>query len=815
MKRAIYLLPLLLAASCGKPVENIPDRKPEETTQTKVELRMPSASDGLEFGFTESSRMVVNGMRSSKVELGENPARASFTFDGKVVAPYSAIYPVGVYSSMESVTVPARQKYISGKADDKSVIMLGYDTSEGAVELRHAMSFVRLTVNAGSLSSDNIYEITVSGASGEQLSGDFNVDCKNAALTPTGKSTTVILRDTGDGIPMGTPVLIALPARRPMRLVFDVADVNGVRRSFKSENSVSLSAGKIHEISFGFDREEGGSVLHLTPFNMLNAGGSAVGDHASKESRSFLVQMKSSVTEYNDNPNAAKPQTYSRIKKLPNGTYMLMWQRGDEGRSDNNGLDTYYAIGSDIFSWDCKGYLFGHRDVPGCKGGTVTRFYSCPELLVLRGGDVLAVSSFWVPSTYSNQSYRGDHGIAVKRSQDNGRTWSEESVVYSGQCWEPFLMELADGQIHCYFTEARPWISGSHSGTSLVFSRDGGKTWEPGLGEDPYRVMRKQWYHASASMYKFTDQMPVGVDLCGSGRLAFAMEDVDSQTSTSADHSVAVVYSPGAPDWKYLKDDEVGPSTRRDKLGKQACAPYLVQFPSGETVLSYSRENGLWPYCYRMGDADASNFGSEKVAMTQGGNWTGTTVDGSHCLLIASPYSKAIHISRYALNHDIKVTSRTVKVDGDNSEWEATDDALYFCKDASMDATMRVSSDENNLYILLEVSNIKISSSDYMSVFAGPYSSSGSFAKGTLRVKVGPRGLVSASVRNGSSWETSKTSVGAACDYQGTLADDGDIDKGWLAEISISLSALDLSKGAVCVGASFSDNPEEGVLCTL
>ena len=250
----------------------------------------------------------------------------------------------------------------------------------------------------------------------------------------------------------------------------------------------------------------------------------------------------------------------------------------------------------------------------------------------------------------------------------------------------------------------------------------------------------------------------------------------------------------------------MGPSTRSDKLGRDACAPYLVQFPSGETILSYSRENGTWPYCYKMGDANAQNFGSEKIVMSVGGNWSGTTVDGTHCMLVASAYLKSIHLCRFALNHDIKSTSRTVKVDADNSEWERTDDALYYCKDASSDATMRISSDAENLYILLEVSNIKMSSSDYMTVFLGPKSSSGTFGNASLKIKVGPRGLIGTSP---------STMVSAACDYEGTLTDNSDIDKGWLAEISVPLSALNVSGGQITVSASFDDNPSNGVLCTL
>ena len=62
-------------------------------------------------------------------------------------APYSAIYPMGVYSSMDNVTVPARQKYQAGKADEKSVVMLGYSATEKKIKLQHVMAFLKLTVN--------------------------------------------------------------------------------------------------------------------------------------------------------------------------------------------------------------------------------------------------------------------------------------------------------------------------------------------------------------------------------------------------------------------------------------------------------------------------------------------------------------------------------------------------------------------------------------------------------------------------------------------------------------------------------------------
>ena len=141
-----------------------------------------------------------------------------------------------------------------------------------------------------------------------------------------------------------------------------------------------------------------------------------------------------------------------------------------------------------------------------------------------------------------------------------------------------------------------------------------------------------------------------------------------------------------------------------------------------------------------------------------------------------------------------------MKADGDNSEWQNTDDALYFCKDASTDATLRCAVDDENLYILLEVSNIRLSSSDYMTVAVGSSSSSSA----SLKVKVGP--VI---------FSSSDKSVTAVSSYGGTLTDDSDIDTGWLAEIAIPLASLNTSSGNVSVSASFDENPKDSVLCSL
>lgn len=80
--------------------------------------------------------------------------------------------------------------------------------------------------------------------------------------------------------------------------------------------------------------------------------------------------------------------------------------------------------------------------------------------------------------------YRKDAGIELRRSTDNGVTWSEPVKIYQGVNWEPFLLELPTGELHCYFTDSsRTGLEGhdTDTGTAMVVSADGGKTWSPDL----------------------------------------------------------------------------------------------------------------------------------------------------------------------------------------------------------------------------------------------------------------------------------------------------------------------------------------------
>ena len=95
------------------------------------------------------------------------------------------------------------------------------------------------------------------------------------------------------------------------------------------------------------------------------------------------------------------------------------------------------------------------------------------------------------PKAEGDDRYRSSvfpYTIAIKTSDDNGKTWSAMKHVYKSQvwdedvlsgCWEPFVLELPDGTVQIYFADETPYKKkGSNwQNISVIESKDGGQTW--------------------------------------------------------------------------------------------------------------------------------------------------------------------------------------------------------------------------------------------------------------------------------------------------------------------------------------------------
>ena len=788
--------------------------------------------------WTGTEKVSVNGQQSKSIDVdAKNPKRAVFTF-GVVTPPYASVYPASACKTVSGVTgtidLPSEQKYVSGTFDPDAALMVGYSEQEGILEFHHAVAYILVNVVT---SEPRLFKsISVAGNASERMSGEFTVDFKTLQVSSNqndGSTTTV--SDGQSGLASGEAIMIAIPARTYEKgISMTLRSENGMTRTLKSVAKFPANAGSVYLTKVNWETgsvsidglpdmpvvpmdkwfEEGvistavRKTLSLTPFMELNQSLGEMNSHADGYERSSLKMMYNTLRTQGKEEDYRYPH-YARIRKMSDGSYIQIWQTPsdeDVNKGSKNGKDVYYSLSKDFKTWSTPTELFKSKYVYYDILNRDTRHYSNGNGIVLSNGDFLAVASFRAPEIYNNESYKSYQGIVIKRSTDCGKSWSAEQIIYNGPCWEPHLMEVEEGVIHCYFAESRPWISGSHSGTSLVISQDGGSSWSPSVGSEPYRVMRKKWYSEKDNTYFYTDQMAVGIKLNGTSQLAFAVECVDSRnTSNQESLSTSVVYSPTNGQWDYLEGDEVASCDRIDKLGDGG-APYLVQFHSGETVLTYSSSD--YKMYYKIGNEHAADFSSQsRLVLPYKGSWGGLEMESTHTLL-ASRYSSdndvpALSRARFALNHNITASSGVHVADADNSDWKNTDEALYVGSISANWATLRCSQDSDKVHFLIEVSDEVISSKDYVTLTLAYETGDNKISYGARRIKIHPKGQVYTE-KYTNNWEPSEMGAVVAIAYDGEIDADGG-DKGYIVEMEISRSSLPISNGCMLVDFAMTD----------
>lgn len=228
-----------------------------------------------------------------------------------------------------------------------------------------------------------------------------------------------------------------------------------------------------------------------------------------------------------------------------------------------------------------------------------------PEIAVLSNGTILAA--------YNERPARGTgehYGIRVMTSHDQAVTWSEARLVFQAGtengtgCWEPALLQLPGGEIHLYFANEFPFPDSNEQEISLLRSSDLGETWTT----EPERVSFRE---------RRRDGMPVPLLLAGERGIAVAIED----NGLSGAFKPVIVHSNVDDAWK--SGVVTGESERRWPAletplapAVYAGAPYLRQFPTGETVLSFQSGEGRMRgntldfsrMAVYIGDGEARNF---------------------------------------------------------------------------------------------------------------------------------------------------------------------------------------------------------------
>lgn len=219
--------------------------------------------------WTAGDKINVNGESSSEAAVKEGSKQASFAFGKEMSAPYSAVYPASAYKAEGVITIPSTQSYVAESFDPASSVMCSYSGGEATLHFHHLMAYLKLSFNTES-DKDNIKSISVKSAGNEAMSGDFNVDFENSALTPVSEKAAVVMECGEEGVAPGTPVIVAIPAQNyASGLQITTTDINGDKTVHKLKSALNAVAGTVYNMSITFELYPGSRLKPIKVGNLL------------------------------------------------------------------------------------------------------------------------------------------------------------------------------------------------------------------------------------------------------------------------------------------------------------------------------------------------------------------------------------------------------------------------------------------------------------------------------------------------------------------------------------------------------------------
>ncbi|MBQ8837254.1 MAG: exo-alpha-sialidase [Clostridia bacterium] len=533
------------------------------------------------------------------------------------------------------------------------------------------------------------------------------------------------------------------------------------------------------------------------------------GDHAEDDYRTASLEINyrenvvltSGVTGYTRYDSAF----YPRIRKVNDSLYVLTWMYSQYGQH------LYYATSSDGINWNAPEVLWNSADHKftyeyGSLEGTSERYHAMnADLCVLDDGSVLCVYAVRAPKGY--REYPELCGLYMMRGTvdaNNNLTWSDETRIYTGQVWEPSVLQLANGTIHVYYTQVAPDImeygydeEHRSTETGLIISTDNGNTWSPDIqpGDTGYYralTVYREYVGDKLDAYSGTErphyngQMPVATQLYnGKLMLVVEMKQLDGK------FRISYGVSEKANEWKDLAKNEESAYTNLTITPNSS--PYIDRFESGEVYITHNYSGKL---VGRLGAPDGSEVSSTTFENAPGsaGMWGSCAVVGSHRVVtamhdaITSGSIYGINLYYSYLNHRVNAPKTTITLDGYTNDWTGNNDALFVGSASQAQVTMRTAHDDNNVYFLLSRLDYYLTSGDTVTVCVAAGDSS------DYRVTVDLSGNVTVEYYSNGMKKSSSTLENAAkVVLFGTIDDNSDKDEGAVIELSIPKTAVGLT----------------------
>ncbi|MDR1370900.1 MAG: leucine-rich repeat protein [Dysgonamonadaceae bacterium] len=566
--------------------------------------------------------------------------------------------------------------------------------------------------------------------------------------------------------------------------------------------------------------------VHVTSIGNLNTDAPVINSH---ENDTGAKLLELNYREYHEvlissSFNSGNPtkSTYTRIKKLPNGKYIMFWHINDVGSN------ILYSTSPNLKDWEVPKEVFTPIQnimvtVQGQQKAD-RRTYNTADALVLQNGDLMVVASFRANTNL--YSTNDGNGIAMRISKDNGQTWGEVKDIFRGMNWEPQILQLPSGEIQVYFTHSSTnnqmqfdkGIVGNalvrSSGTAIIRSFDNGETWESHLPENEFygQVIAQRFTKTEKDVNRYTHQMPCAVLLNNTNTIALVTEDDPQNT---AQYQISISYS--TDNWAHYMNPnsvfgevEEGPADKQLGIWGNGAAPYLKQFPSGETVVSYNTSK----YTVRLGDAQARAFTQPYEPFRHGGYWGALEPDGSHTMIGTvttaqiSNNNRHILIGKMQLNHTIFPTNITPTIDGNNDDWANNTDAFFVGSDSQAQAAVRMAYDDDNLYLLVERLDDDLLPSDVLDIYL--HAGTGALNSSSLRLKIGTEGVQQIARYSEEKWmNVEAPEIQSQSLVLGTVSNSNDSDEGYIAEVAIPRSVIQ-ANGSIVKIAFVLFNQDDG-----
>lgn len=792
MKRSLLISLFALAVvSCTE--------ETRETVQEPVadlcEMELKALPEGIETRTMLQGKSVVwsssdeislfDGSGNRKFSVQTINADGSAVFKGEAApgaAVYYATYPYDAAHYLTGDGTSLRTGFYSAQtASAPDSFDNGFNTAVAVVRGGN-LSFYNLGgLIRFTLTGNNVMKATLTAHDGGTVGGvyfvSFTPEGAIASSTLASSRETMTLRpSSGETFSAGNYYFCVSARTYSGGIQLALETIEGETISVGTNADVVVERSKITSIGTvdtAPDRYK--RVLQFTPIDQMNTAES-VNSHAGYTSFSSLLPIAGTeVSIGNDIALDNTQPQYPRFLRTEGGKCLMFYH--PSGGSVSASGNASHLLGSDnLLNWSYSGNPFSTYKITDCAEESNTRGYAGAHPLRLPDGRILAVASTRAIHNYRDRN--SDNGLSIRISADEGETWGEEQIVYVGTNWEPMPVLLPDGRIQIYYTDSQkmdseifgPGKTVVTTGVSYIESSDGGNTWQYGTISGHARAFAQVRY-TSGTETVLTDQMPAVIPLNGSSALAAAAESFIGGASYTS--YISLVYSGADGSWGTPDSNGVLPSDRNNNAFTGS-APYLVQFPSGETVLSYNRNDVFY---YRMGGADARSFGSEcRFFSGVDGYWGSMYLWNSHRMLAGiGGQGNCLKIGQFYLNHALSIASHPVTVDSRNNDWLPSDEALWLCSGASSKATVRCAGDDTNLYFLVEVEDPELSESDYLDILLA---GSGG-ASSAVSIRANLHGAVG-TLPGGASLRAA---------YDGSLSS-GDTDHGYLVEISVPLQSL-------------------------